>query len=422
MTLFKEIGESGFKDAYILNENLNLLVFSPTDSSTTAAAALFHFDWFSLVNLFICIVGILTNVVNMFVFVDKQLKDPSYKYMLLLAVNNATYLFILLFLVFIKCGTVCDATFSHLFITNLYLFIFIDYFTSCLAINGILIELVLSVQRLYLILSKNQKSALFWRAQFRSLKAMPIALFIFSLIFYSPVLGLKTIISFDLNQTDKSSNATTALEDGQQRQYALVSNQFGQSFYGKLITITLTSVRLFLATGVLFVINLITACKFNSYFKRKSNRFNIAKKPSRSGAAAAQQAETGGVAVSNTTPLTGLNNDMTSSQLSGNGSRKRKYTFSLSQRYNVTLMVIVRSFLYSIGTVPFSVYYILTIVYAKDALHTNHFMSIQAVLLTFVHIMYSFDFFIYYCFNRMYRCVVNRLFKRVLAGRFSDRR
>jgi hypothetical protein len=231
-------------------------------------------------------------------------------------------------------------------------------------------------------------------AQFNSAKALPVCLFVFSLVFYSPVLFLKTIENYTVNGT-----ATAATP-----RWKLTVNEFGGSFYGKMIPIALSIVRLCLATLVLFVVNLITACKFNSYFRHKSNRFNIQKK------SCSRNAGTGGAmegATNNT--MIGFN-DMSSNH-SRSGTRKRRYTFSLSNKYNVTLMVIVRSFLYSIGTVPFSVYYIFSIVCLSDQNKTNNFSSLQAVLLTLVHVMYSFDFFIYYFFNRLYRMAVNRLFK-----------
>jgi hypothetical protein len=317
-----------------------------------------YIDWMSIINCLICIIGVFTNIINIIVFMDKKLKDPSYKYMLLLAINNTIYLFMLVFIVFIKCGTVCDVQFAHFYSTNFYVFYFLDYFTSCLAINGILIELILSLQRL--CLSFQAMKSRFLKLFHESFETFALVLFLFSFFYYAPILFLKKIVPF------KTNNSSIV-------HYRLEETELGKSVYGKVVLITLSIIRLCLATVVLLAINLLTTCKFNRYMTKKTSIFNL----------------------KNTKHTSKIN--------------RKKYKVILSNKYNITLLVITRSFLFSLGTIPYMINYIICIMF-KNKNNENYFAKVQTILLTCVHLMYSFDIFVYYFFNRIYRKTLRRIF------------
>lgn len=339
-----------------------------------------NIQWLSLVNFVISVFGMCTNTINIMVFKDKSLKDPSYFIMLLFAVNNTLYLFLISFMIFLRCGSVCEG-YQRLLVSNVYLLVFVEYLTSSLAMNGIFLELLLSLQRLKMLM--NKRTCSLHHNGKRKLLA-PVLLFIISLVYYLPVLFMKKIQRGSIG-------------------YVLISTEFGKSFASQVIISTLSIIRLCLATWVLFIVNMITVLRFNKYIMYKNSRFTMG-----SSIRIRSYASPNNASSSDTISSMPLNTSRARSVCSNQANKL------LFNKNNVTWLIIVRSFLFSVSTIPYMVYYVYVTI--KPESSGEHFSekTIHAILLIFLPAMYSFDLFVYYFFNRHFRSTLIKLFQRSL--------
>jgi hypothetical protein len=131
--------------------------------------------------------------------------------------------------------------------------VFSVYFTSSLALFSILIDINLSLQR-YLIISNSRLSKVF------KIKVVAPVCFAFAVVFYTPELFFYEIVPVISRET----NLTVS--------FSLVNNQLGRTSFGRATPIFLTSVRIFLATAVLGLVNILSAKKFYRHFLLRKNK------------------------------------------------------------------------------------------------------------------------------------------------------
>lgn len=201
-------------------------------------------SWPLLIRSIITPCGVLTNFINICIFISPKLKDISYKYMLVNSITNFFYLvFCFMGLFFSSCINVNCHSSQTLFAT-IYTISIINYFTSSLAIFRILIEVTLSLHT-YCILTQQK-----WLTKV-SYKLILLILFIISLLFY-------------LEQLFAYSIVTIMSDDDEQRSvvYTSVDNSFGTSALGKSIAVVQFSVRLFLVVVVLTLLNIMNVVQF----------------------------------------------------------------------------------------------------------------------------------------------------------------
>jgi hypothetical protein len=225
--------ETGFN----LNDN-NKSTGSVSDSIIMMINPSNHLEWSDYMDLVVCSFGLLTVSVNVKTFLNLELKDPTFRYLLVEAIADWTYLATLISVPFVYSS-------QFTLFSRLYSILIDDYLSSCLAINNILIELFISAQRLSIILNYQ----LLKRAPFK-LTASIIACV--SLLYYSPVLFLKHII------------ATT-------NGFELEETLFGQTECGRVFPVALSTLRLLLVTVCLSSVNILCLLKFRLYVTRKQN-------------------------------------------------------------------------------------------------------------------------------------------------------
>jgi hypothetical protein len=130
-----------------------------------------------------------------------------------------------------------------------------EYFTSCLALFNILIEIVITCQRIGLISRGN-------RIESRNRAWLVCAtLFAASLAIYTPVLFIN-----EVDVVETISNQTTNLLE---RDYTYRKTEFGKSTSGYIVFKIIIIFRVTLVTVVLSIVNVIASVKFTSFFKRK---------------------------------------------------------------------------------------------------------------------------------------------------------
>jgi len=199
--------------------------------------------------------GSFFQVLNLFVLSSKELKDSSYKYMFANSLNNLLYLmFIVLYHIYFIITSVNQKK-SYLFL--LCHIAILEYLTSCMAIFNLIAQIILSTQRILLILNKQIFQNI---SPYRGIAIITVI----SLVYYIPVL---TIQKIDL-VTKTTTNYTNQINE---QNYAIVSTDFGRTSFGKTIRTILSIGRIVLATVILSVVNMINYYLFKKFFDKKIN-------------------------------------------------------------------------------------------------------------------------------------------------------
>jgi hypothetical protein len=197
----------------------------------------------------ICFFGVLTNLINITVFVNPRITDKCFKYMLVNSISDMVYLSLFLVVYYIPmhfCVAKCQIG-SYSYTAQLLFFLFDDYFSSTLAFFNILTDILLSLKRLMIVTNK-------YYATWISYKVAISACYLLALILYSPVLFLKEI------EPSSSPNGTF---------YTIVPTKFASSGIGTATPIILSSFRIFMGIVVLSTINIVTTLKLKSQLMKK---------------------------------------------------------------------------------------------------------------------------------------------------------
>lgn len=226
-------------------------------TTTTTTVLVYTLVWPQFIYSSICLFGATTVSINISVFANKKLTDRTYQFLLVEAIVDLLYITMMGCSSLINCGTPCQSRSQTLW-AQIIRFCFYEYLTSCFAINNILIEVFLSLERLCVISNRQ----ILQKCNF---KPVIIGIASFSLAYYTPVLFMKQFVTEDDGIT-----------------YRLVLTSFGKSRAGRLFPGILSFVRLVLATIVLFSINMTTFVKFKRHVKKKSKlKGNFQSKPGR---------------------------------------------------------------------------------------------------------------------------------------------
>lgn len=132
----------------------------------------------------LCLFGVLTNALNILVFVNHQMKDVSFKYMMAISISDLFYLAILSISFISYCD---DCSINRKYSLQMYVFYLDQYLTRCMAIFNILAEISLSIQRYMVLINKPFIKK-------RTHKWLLLILFLFSLVYYFPMLFFKHIV------------------------------------------------------------------------------------------------------------------------------------------------------------------------------------------------------------------------------------
>lgn len=201
----------------------------------------YGFAWQDYVSMVITSFGIVTNIVNIFVFMSSQLKDLTYKYMLAKSIINCVYLLLSFLNVFFIYCSYCPVTFSYL--SNLYAIWISFYIIGCLGIARILIEIALSLRIMFILKNRTWLNGV-------SHQIIIVGIVVFSLGFfaYKPFgFLIQYIPEFNI--------------------YYLVYTNFGQSRTNSLLSIIQQTFRIILGVGVVTIINIINLVRFRKRFK-----------------------------------------------------------------------------------------------------------------------------------------------------------
>jgi len=192
-----------------------------------------------------CIFGLITNSLNVVVFMSPKMKDVSFKYMLAISVSNLLYNAISIYNYVVYCENCKLAT---VYATSIYKIFVNNYIVNCLSLFSLFIELNLSFQRYFILTNKQNKYVV-------RTKNVLLTCMIVSLICYIPSLfcyDIKTVKVFSRNKTLIRQTYKTEL------------SSFGLSPTGKGVTIALFALRILMGSVLLGFINI-----YNTYLFRK---------------------------------------------------------------------------------------------------------------------------------------------------------
>ncbi len=209
-------------------------------SDTINTTRFFEFE--NIPGLFICTFGAATNFCIILVFTSPKLKEPIFKYMLILSISDLVYCSLASVENLARCRT-CH--FYTSYFRQVYSIYIINYFTSCLAIFNVFIDLVISIERCLIITNNKCLRNV-------STKLILSIIFVVALLYYLPMLFIYDI---------KSS--------GNNNVYKLETTQFARTI-GNNVLIVLHVARLIFSIIILPLMNIITAWRLQRLFKKRS--------------------------------------------------------------------------------------------------------------------------------------------------------
>lgn len=204
----------------------------------------------------VCLFGLIANGLNIAVFLNPKMKDPTFKYMLAISISNFFYTGFLSYGFFIYCDT-CSLNKSYG--TQVFKILINNYLSSSLAIFSNLNEIYLSIQRFFILTNKTLLQSI-------SYKLVLLIIFIIASLYYINVLFCYDIVAYEFiyDNTIVFTSYSTALSD------------YSRSDFGKIMTVTFVFFRIILSTVVLLTINTINLYHFRKRFRKKrENRVKL---------------------------------------------------------------------------------------------------------------------------------------------------
>lgn len=231
-----------------MSVNANLSTTAVTNTTTAATVAAASTINFTIIAVYMRLIefpfGMITNFINICVFLNPKLKDTSYTYMLTISITNFFYQsFLFVSYVFMSI----PITQSTYFV-NLYSIVVPQYLTVCLAIFRIIVEITLSLHTYCILINKN------WMNRIPSKVLLPI-FFLVSLLVYAQLPFTSAIGS----STDQNGIVT----------YFQQPTDFGISALAKTIGVINTLLRILLAVLVLTIVNVLNVIEFRKRFNSK---------------------------------------------------------------------------------------------------------------------------------------------------------
>jgi hypothetical protein len=200
----------------------------------------------------------ISSLVNIRIFSTFKLKNSLYKLLMIIAIADALYSFMLLSLGFLAMicyeDSLCGPSLYYGYLLG-YVFIS-EFLTSSLALFNIILEIFITIQRI-LILS--QVNSLLKTAKVRVVCSI---FSVVSIIAYSPLLSMFKIVKIDQDDAYESANNTSF-------EYRLSKNEFGKSTAALFFLTSISLTRITLVTVFLFVLNITCIVKFKQYLKKK---------------------------------------------------------------------------------------------------------------------------------------------------------
>ena len=207
--------------------------------------------WDLYTRMVFAILCILTNIINICVFLNPKLKDITYKYMLINSITNVIYMALSCSSVLFYYCNECPS--SQTYLSALFSIIFTFYIFDCLKLFHIIIQIIISM-RIYLILLNNTHKANSYKRILTISATLTMAFFI------------QEPFSFEIFTRRNQFDSIV---------FHIRANEFGKSVLGRSLVIAQFSTRIFLAVFVLGFINILSVIEFRKRFNHRNHHHQI---------------------------------------------------------------------------------------------------------------------------------------------------
>jgi hypothetical protein len=211
----------------------------------------------------ICAFSILTCLINLIIFASLKSKNIIYKFMLYNSLSDIAYLFSVMFVFVMRCGQFCDEL-KDSYAAKFYHHYIFTFVANSLGLFGILIEILISVQRIFFLTNK----AFMDRTK---INVTLIGFLTFSFVFCIPQLFAFEIKA--LQARKKSGQNETSLI------YIRENVTPNMSFLFRNLVGIQTAFRLILIVCLIFTLNYLTFYFFTRHVRKKNrlkvNTFNM---------------------------------------------------------------------------------------------------------------------------------------------------
>lgn len=212
-------------------------------TTTASLSIVSSLTWQDYVRLAISSVGLITNGINISVFLNPKLKETSYRFMLAKSVANFLYLAISFANEFLVYCSTCEI--SSTYFANLYAITMYVYSIGTLSIYRAFIENMILLHTYCILTNKN------WT------KKIPSWLIILGLTVIACAYNIPKLFNYSINQIP-----------GQDVWYVSMTS-FGISATNKTLTIAQTIFKIFLTSVTLPLINILNMIMFRRRFKNR---------------------------------------------------------------------------------------------------------------------------------------------------------
>lgn len=209
-----------------------------------------NLTWDLYLRIVVAFLGILANVLNVFVFLDARLKDIAYKYMLADSICNIIYLGLSLSSVFFYYCSGCPS--SQTYLAAILSIAITNYLLDCLKLMHVLLEVIMSFRIYFILVNKSFERV--------SYKLVLIMLSTISLGFF-----VQEPFSFEIFDMGNLNGIEL---------YSIKANRFGSSTIEDVLVLFQFGTRVFLAVIVLSIVNVFNVVEFKKRFgkNRSYNR------------------------------------------------------------------------------------------------------------------------------------------------------
>ena len=219
----------------------------------------------------VCLLSMISNITNVIVLKTMEKMHNIYRYMLLKSIINTLYLFLCSFTFLTKCESFCFLPKSTYIIQLYDLFIF-NYFTSSLGLLDLLIEVVISVNRMFIISNSRYCQRINMNLVFMSLVG-------FSLLFYTPYLYVLEIkkkpgIANHSNFSTNSTETSFFLKNQKEKYQMAVFDQRVVKTFQNMLTSSIF-VRGFLLSALVIIMNFASCYYYRNRLKIKGEMKNF---------------------------------------------------------------------------------------------------------------------------------------------------
>lgn len=210
------------------------------NATTTESPPVVLFDWAACLRMSFCLIGVISNLVNLSVFLSPELKDASYKFMMIKTISNIVYLSVAIITEILSYCSNCS--WNPTYFAQLFFIIGGMVLPGLLTVFRLLIELSVSVYTSCILINRP------WPGKYTHIWVI-LACIALSIAFYTPNDFYYTVIMYD---TDMFTFWPT-------------------SFYGtnaaKIITLVQMFTRVILTVLIIPSINFLNLVMFKKRFQ-----------------------------------------------------------------------------------------------------------------------------------------------------------